>query len=632
MGAVCGASDHRRSSGRMLFLTVLAVSAALELEPRQPAAARSRCAPPAHSPFAAGGAACRAAGLGLRGPPLCALRGGQDDSLISVEDALESGDVEESSSPALGSGGAGAGRAPAAAGPAAGGGAHERADDSAGESPEDYGVLEAGAADPALGASAQAGEFQREYKIRPPVGDRYSGKTGEALEFQLLDVDYKKLPYQRPGTVAAGKADSHEGGFTIDAFGTSAEGHSVHVAIKGFLPYFFVGIPRGFSEEDCAAFTRAANGRIFSQSGTSAGGVSTAVVSCQSVQRKSIWGYQRHKRHFLQIFCSSPETLRKSATTLRHWDVSLDLPKLFPKGPVALQTFETNVDPITRLSTDSSIVMSGWIRIDADKVKWCDSDERGAQGPSSLASCRRTSWCDIDVAVNIADFKCLPDREDVAPFLIGSFDIECVPEGGRGFPDPGKPLDRCVQIGTAVYRFGESEPVLNVVYTLGTATVKDEEKLLIKEFRSEEELLMAWQRLVVHELDLDMLTGHNIYKFDLNYIAKRAELLKCKRFFELGRMRGRLTAIKSTESESKAFGHNEFHYLPMTGRMQMDIYNLITKQYKLSSYKLDSMAKHFLGDEKDDVSPQQIFQYQVKDTHHCGIVCIHIHMRTYMCM
>ena len=58
----------------------------------------------------------------------------------------------------------------------------------------------------------------------------------------------------------------------------------------------------------------------------------------------------------------------------------------------------------------------------------------------------------------------------------------------------------------------------------------------------------------------------------------------------------------------------------MTGRMQMDIYNLITKQYKLSSYKLDSMAKHFLGDEKDDVSPQQIFQYQVKDAHHRGIV------------
>ena len=35
------------------------------------------------------------------------------------------------------------------------------------------------------------------------------------------------------------------------------------------------------------------------------------------------------------------------------------------------------------------------------------------------------------------------------------------------------------------------------------------------------------------------------------------------------------------------------------------------KEHKLSSYKLDSMAKHFLKDEKDDVSPKQIFAYQV---------------------
>ena len=522
-----------RGRGRMLCLMILSVSAALEMEP-PPVSSRGRagCGTPAHTPFAA---PSRAAVLGLRRTALCPMRGGEHDSLLSVEDALASADVEDSSSPAE--------RAPR--------GTHQKCpsghfsdptvpDDGAGQSPEDYGVLEPCAASmsPALSASSQAGDFQREYKIRPPVGDKYSGKTGEALEFQLLDVSYKKLPYEHTSAAAAGKADSHEGGFTIDAFGTSALGHSVHVAIKGFLPYFFVGIPREFSEEDCSAFTRAANGRIFSQSGTSAGGVSTAVVSCKSVRRRSIWGYQRRTRDFLQIFCSSPETLRKSATTLRHWDVSLDLPKLFPEGPVAFQTFETNVDPITRLSTDSAIVMSGWIRIDADKIKWCDSDEPDAQGPQALASCRRTSWCDIDVAVNIADFKCLPEREDVAPFLIGSFDIECVPEGGRGFPDPGKPLDRCVQIGTAVYRFGENEPVLNVVYTLGTATVKDAENLLIKEFRSEEELLVAWQRLVVHELDLDMLTGHNIYKFDLNYIAQRAELLQCKRFFELGRIRG----------------------------------------------------------------------------------------------
>jgi DNA polymerase delta subunit 1 len=551
------------------------------------------------------------------------MRGGQDDSLLSVEDALDSVAEEDSSSPELGTN-----TSPDNQDDVASIAEASDFDDGAGQKVEDYGSIRPGTVSAVNEVGRTDCEYKRQYKIRPTVGDKYKGKTGDALEFQLLDVDYKKLPFPRPGTDRAGPAEYHEGGFTIDAFGTSAEGHSVHVAIKGFLPYFFVNIPREFSEDECKAFTRTTNSRMAKQSGGGGGGggddTTNALVRCASVRRKSIWGYQRDKQDFLQIFCSSPETLRKTATVIRHWDVSLDLPKLFPKGPVTLQTYETNVDPTTRLSTDSSVVMSGWIRIEADKLRWCDkdkdSDGLGTNGPSELSSVRRTSWCDIDVAVNIADFKCLPHREDVAPFLIGSFDIECVPEGGRGFPDATKPLDRCVQIGTAVYRFGESTPLLNIVYTLGTATVKDMEHLLIKEFRSEEELLMAWQRLVVHELDLDMLTGHNIYKFDLNYIARRAELLKCKYFFELGRIRGRFTAIKSTQSESKAFGHNEFHYLPMTGRMQMDIYNLITKQYKLSSYKLDSMAKHFLGDEKDDVSPKQIFQYQVKDAHHRGII------------
>ena len=66
-----------------------------------------------------------------------------------------------------------------------------------------------------------------------------------------------------------------------------------------------------------------------------------------------------------------------------------------------------------------------------------DSDESADFKEVLAAAVRRTSHCDIDVAVDIADFKNLPEKEDVAPFLIGSFDIECVPEGGRGFPDGG---------------------------------------------------------------------------------------------------------------------------------------------------------------------------------------------------
>ena len=64
--------------------------------------------------------------------------------------------------------------------------------------------------------------------------------------------------------------------------------------------------------------------------------------------------------------------------------------------------------------------------------------------------------------------------------------------------------------------------------TLGTC--KPLPGIEIREFRNEEELLLAWRDLIVFELDLDLLTGHNIFKFDLNYVAKRAEILKLHDF------------------------------------------------------------------------------------------------------
>ena len=128
--------------------------------------------------------------------------------------------------------------------------------------------------------------------------------------------------------------------------------------------------------------------------------------------------------------------------TLRHWDAALELPKLFPKGAAPFRVFEANVDPITRLSSDTRVVISGWVRLPNGRF------EAARPGPA------RRSWCDIDARAELGALEPLPERQDVAPFLVGSFDIECVPEGGRGFPDPTRPLDQCVQIGTAVYRSG----------------------------------------------------------------------------------------------------------------------------------------------------------------------------------
>ena len=47
---------------------------------------------------------------------------------------------------------------------------------------------------------------------------------------------------------------------------------------------------------------------------------------------------------------------------------------------------------------------------------------------------------------------------------------------------------------------------------------------------------------------------------------------------------------------------------------------VVRNSYSLSSYKLNAVAKHFIGDQKDDVSPQQIFEFQNIDSKHRAIV------------
>lgn len=303
---------------------------------------------------------------------------------------------------------------------------------------------------------------------------------GEDIEFQLLDLDYVK-----------GKGASLSDDFMMDAFGVTQQGNSVHMTLTGFKPFFFVNSPKELSEEECREFVRRLNHHVRMQNTQKSNNTNSnnellhkdapdLILSAKSVKRKSIWGFRKSDSDFLQIFCRNPEGVRRAAMTLRNWDASFEMPACFGSGPFRFGIYEANVDPITRLSTSTNIVISGWVRVHG-----------GDYDPSAS---KKNSWCDIDVTCDLQCLEPVPEKDNVAPFLIGSFDIECVPEGGRGFPDPTKPLDRCVQIGTTVYKFGQTEPCLNVVLALDT--VDDIEGVIVRHYATEEELLLAWRDLV----------------------------------------------------------------------------------------------------------------------------------------
>lgn len=145
-------------------------------------------------------------------------------------------------------------------------------------------------------------------------------------------------------------------------------------------------------------------------------------------------------------------------------------------------------------------------------------------------------------------------------------------------------------------------------------------------FDEEVEMLQAW-RDFIEEVDPDLVIGYNIANFDLPYLLDRAKALKANAFPFLGRMKSkpflhacrpcanricidRKSVSKDAHFSSKAYGQRHSKETSMDGRLQLDILQLMQREYKLRSYTLNSVCAHFLGEQKEDVHHSVITELQ----------------------
>lgn len=138
----------------------------------------------------------------------------------------------------------------------------------------------------------------------------------------------------------------------------------------------------------------------------------------------------------------------------------------------------------------------------------------------------------------------------------------------------------------------------------------DQAKVIVECYDTEEEVLLAWARLVSQE-DPDIVVGYNTFGFDYKYLYDRAEQLGIlDEFSQLGRIKGVSQQLIEKKLQSAGLGDNLLYIIEMHGRISIDLYKVIQKMYQLNSYKLDSVCKQFLYKAKVDVSPAEIFVRQ----------------------
>jgi len=167
--------------------------------------------------------------------------------------------------------------------------------------------------------------------------------------------------------------------------------------------------------------------------------------------------------------------------------------------------------------------------------------------------------------------------------------------------------DKIIQIGTTVHRYGSDEIIYKNIITLNSCSKIENTDVIV--CQTEKDVLMQWKNLMI-SLNPDVLTGYNIFGFDMEYIWIRAQENNIIDEFSrgLGRKITRKSTLVRQELSSSALGENILKYFDMDGTVVIDLFKVMQREHKLDSYKLDNVAHIFIGDKKDDLKPHEIFQ------------------------
>jgi DNA polymerase delta subunit 1 len=337
--------------------------------------------------------------------------------------------------------------------------------------------------------------------------------------------------------------------FVIRVYGRSQE-HYVCVTVP-FDPYFFIKLK---PQHDLATMAFALSQTI-------------KYKNMEEVRAKDLWGFRNEiKERFVKV----------SFFTLKNMKICAHILQQGPfKGFGQLKVYEANVDPVLRFMHVSGIRSTGWFEVSGGEH-------------NNLTTCH----------VDLYNSTLTPvERDDIAPLVIMSFDIECYSSTGE-FPNPSKRDDVVFQIGMTTKRFGSPEIVRKCL------CLKQTQAPDCESFQTEKQLLIRFEEYMT-ETDPDIITGWNIFGFDLEYLQVRSVLNGLAPTW--GRFKDSPIELVSKNLSSSALGNNMLKMVPMRGRYVFDFFQDVKRDHKLESYSLNNVSKHFLKDQKNDMPVKEIF-------------------------
>jgi len=228
---------------------------------------------------------------------------------------------------------------------------------------------------------------------------------------------------------------------------------------------------------------------------------------------------------------------------------------------------------------------------------------------------KRITSCDMEVrAKSIQQIE----KIGMAPWRILTYDIESVPHpmGNGKFEFPSAQKDPVCTIGAVLQ---EGDKCKQYVWILDPREKGDKIDTLTQIERTDEydptettvsyhfdekKMLESFRDFIVTE-DIDILEGYNSDFFDAPYLIDRYYKLT-KSYPQWSRMDNVETTYKETVFQSNQAGKNITKTTKIPGRISHDAYIIMKKNHNLNSYKLDEVAKEYLGTKKYPMDYQEI--------------------------
>ena len=407
----------------------------------------------------------------------------------------------------------------------------------------------------------------------------------QALYWKAVDLDLQDESDYDSDEEDQKKYKKKDLSFAVRVYGVTDKGESCALHITGFSPYFFLRVPSGWGDSKLRKLRTKLKSLVKPYQ-------ANALIGAEFVVGEDLYFFN-NKENF--------KFIKFSFKTLSGWyayrkvcEGEVDLKVITGKsGKVEIRKretgfglYESNLEPLLRMIHTRELNAAGWLRV--PKKGWFSS---------------YFTKCQIEGVAKLENVEPVVNH-NICPMRILSFDIECISEDGS-FPDASRDNDMVIQIGSTMHICGQKDVCLKHVVVLGKSDPID--GAIVECCKTEKELLERWCKFI-DDVQPDVMTGYNIWGFDWEFLWKRSEKLKCQHIFEqMGKHLKTKNQFEERKLSSSALGDNLLKYVDIEGVVQIDMLKLVQRDHKLDSYKLDAVAEHFMGLNKVDLSPKQLF-------------------------